>query len=685
MNDRKNPAPGPGLSRSDLEHLVDEVQRRVGRLEEDRAVPGDRLAEVEAELGVLREAVDDLSAGILDLENQLIKLVSSCERLLAGAGDSSLQPRRGGVLRRSASVMKRALGRTIGAARRLAGSRAGELDAPVELRIEAVAPVRRSSQLAVVVRVSGDPEQAPIPSELQAQTEPELVVVMWNEETGRAVVHPPGSDPVAVSAPDRSSLARSAAADFVADFDVRLSRLHPATLELCRWTVASEGLPLIVADGGDTSSRRGFAIDTVSDWSAAGNGAEKPPAPKLVKVVGGRTWGGLDDAGAPVVGGGGGRGYVVGPRAKRVVDHRVAELEGVVAPATGDDGRPGLLILSTAAGGEIAAWLARTLKDAYLSTVVVTDGDGGSTLVRGLTELAHRVYPVAGFLEPEVRTSVVGELVRARRIEAIIRIGAAVDLPSAREDFPVLIDLPLTAAEVAIGADRVLALGAGIAEAARAHELDVVDLIPSAGPVGEAPVEAQLTGIRAAYGVPDDVRLVVTISDLEPEQRPEDAAAVARRLRDRDDLHFLVVGRGRLAGSLSDLAGYFELERFTFAPPGHPVSELVAVCDCVLSTAEADPWPAAVSSALALGRSVVATDVDGVRELAADAGGDRCALRRVGDVDGLAEAVVEALDTHRKPRATKKAWQAAAGRGERASAAVREALERGRSGNPGQG
>ncbi|MEX1310816.1 MAG: glycosyltransferase [Candidatus Sulfomarinibacteraceae bacterium] len=685
MNDRKNPAPGPGLSRSDLEHLVDEVQRRVGRLEEERTVPVDRLAEVEAELGVLREAVADLSAGILDLENQLIKLVSSCERLLAGAGDASPQPRRGGVLRRSASVMKRAVGRTIGAVRRLAGSKTGEPAAPVELRVKVVAPVRRSAKLAVVVRVSGDPGQQPIPTELQAQTDPELVVVVWNEETGKAMVHSRGSDPVEVSAPDRSSVAHAAAVDFVADFDARLRRLHPATLELCRWTVASEGVPLIVADGGDSTSRRGFAINTASDWSAAGDGAGRPPAPKLVKVVAGRTWGGLEDAGAPVVGGGAGRGYVVGPGTARVVDHRVAELDGVVAPAAGGDDRPGLLILTTTAGGEIAAWLVRTLKDVYASTVVVTDGDGGSALVRGLTELAHRVYPVAGFLEPEVRSSVVGELVRSRRIENVIRIGAAVDLPSAREGFPAVVDLPLTAADVSADADRVLALGDGIAEAARAHELDVVDLIPAAAPPGEAPAEAQLGGIRAAYGVPDDARLVVTICDLEPAKRPEDVAAVARRLRGRDDLHFLVVGRGRLAGSLSDLAGYYGLERFTFAPPGHPVSELVAVGDCVLSTAEADPWPAAVSSALALGRSVVATDIDGVRELAADAGGDRCALRPVGDVDGLAEAVVEALDTHRKPRATKKAWQAAASRSERALTVVREALRRGRSDNPEQG
>ena len=38
---------------------------------------------------------------------------------------------------------------------------------------------------------------------------------------------------------------------------------------------------------------------------------------------------------------------------------------------------------------------------------------------------------------------------------------------------------------------------------------------------------------------------------------------------------------------------------------------------------------------LALGRHVVATDVDGVRELVAAADGERCVLRPPGDLEGL--------------------------------------------------
>ncbi len=180
--------------------------------------------------------------------------------------------------------------------------------------------------------------------------------------------------------------------------------------------------------------------------------------------------------------------------------------------------------------------------------------------------------------------------------------------------------------------------------------------------------------MRSAYGVPEDARLILTVCDLEPANRPSDVAAIARRLRHREDIYLLLIGQGSLAGSISDLAGYFELDRFIFAPSGHSVTEIVAASDCVLSTAEVDPWPVSVGAALALGRSVVATEIDGVRELVAAANGDRCTLLPPGDVNGLAAAVVEALGSQRKPRATKKAWNAARARSAKAADVIREAL-----------
>jgi glycosyltransferase involved in cell wall biosynthesis len=259
-------------------------------------------------------------------------------------------------------------------------------------------------------------------------------------------------------------------------------------------------------------------------------------------------------------------------------------------------------------------------------------------------------------------------------VRAILRIGASFELPSFEDSRPVVVDLPIDGSEILSGADLTLALGREMTEAAQERGVVTRAMVPGPAPGGEIPQTDHSADVRSAYGVPEDARLILTVCDLEPANRPSDVAAIARRLRHREDIYLLLIGQGSLAGSISDLAGYFELDRFIFAPSGHSVTEIVAASDCVLSTAEVDPWPVSVGAALALGRSVVATEIDGVRELVAAANGDRCTLLPPGDVNGLAAAVVEALGSQRKPRATKKAWNAARARSAKAADVIREAL-----------
>lgn len=685
MNDTSNGPAGNGRSRSDLELRMSEIERRIGRLEDGLTVPGKRRNELEAEVGVLREAVADLSASNLDLHNQLIKLVSSCERILAGSGEKARNAGREGALWRSASLVRRAARRTvrgtIGAARRLAGSNPPGAPEALRLEIEPTnTPVGRAPRIALVVRTSDDPAEIEPSSDLDRQTETDLTLVVWNEETSTAVVHEPGAAPVVVAAPAGEAVAAAMTAGLVAEVALPLSKLHPTLFERCRWTVASEGLPLIVADLA-RGSNPGGRLEPVADWLARSTVGSVPPRPALTKVVG-NGWRVIDRPASSVVGAGFGRGYVVGAGATGKLAHRVAPVDGVVAPYPSGDERPAVLVLASSRAAELTAWLLRTMADGFRCTVLLTGEVDGSPLVRALTELADRVYPISGFLEPEILPSLVADLVRAHRVRSVLRVGTGIDLPDFDEFRPVVIDLPLHGSEVADEADLVLALGGDIGDAAFEHGLETMTLVPGPAQAGTIPAAEELTGIRSAYGVSEQTRLVLAFCDLEPAHRPEDVTAVARRLRHLEDVSFLVVGQGSLAGSISDLAGYFELDRFSLAPPGHPLTDLVAVSDCVLSTAELDPWPVAVGAALALGRSVVATDIDGVRELAEAVDFDRCALCPPGDVDALAAAVIEALDTHRRPRATKKAWKAAAARSAAAAEVVRAALDRAPEGEP---
>jgi glycosyltransferase involved in cell wall biosynthesis len=674
VTEADHPAPGGGLARGDLETRLAAIERRLAALEGRGSRPRDREA-LETEVATLREAVADLGADVLDLHNQLDRLVSSCERLLAGAAGGGELGRRSsggaaGSLRRAG---RRTLKKVVESLRRL-GSGGGGDDRPPKLELDlevAAETVRRAPRLAVVLAVTGDPAAAEVPAALRRQTDPELEVVLWNEGAGRAVVHGRGGERADRDAPDRAALAGTLAAEWVAEADAVPSKLEATVVELCRWTLASEGLPLVVeVDGGTTSRPRvGWRIEPVATWA----GAAAPRRSDLAKAVGGRDWHPAVVTGRASVAAGGGRAYLTRAGRRGRLSHEVAPLAGVVQPLAGDDGRPAVLVLSSAGdGGRLAAWLLRAAA-AELRPVVLLVGDAATSPARdALAALAPEVYPAGAWLEPAVAPSLAADLVRARGIRTVLRIGGPLELSGLGDARPVVVDWPLEPDHVAPGADRVLAVGEDIARRARAAGLETVDLVPSPELPGEPPDPARLAAVRAAYGIADNVSLVLALCDLEPDRRPEDVAAVAWRLRDRDDVRVLLVGRGSLAGTVSDIAGHLGLERFSFSPPGHPPAELVAACDCVLSTAERDPWPLSVAAGLALGRPVIACGVDGVRELTAAAGG-RSALCPPGDVDALARAVSEALDGPR-PRITKKAWKAAADRSRRCRETVLVAL-----------
>ncbi len=553
MSESKNPPPGNGPARSDLAVRLSEIERRLGRLEDRRTTPGDRLTEVEAELGVLRQAVEDLAAENLDLSNQLIKLVSSCERILAGAGVADLGVRRRGGLRESASAVGRAtrgvVRSTVGVARRMLGAREAEPGAPCDVDVRlAASPAGAAPRIAVVVRVLDDPESVAVPAELRNQTDPELTVVIWNRAASKAAIHAAGAAPVVIDAADRKALAAVLEADLVADLDLPLPSFHPTTMELCRWTAASEALPLVVAGDGGGTTRRGWALQPLADWTAPAANHGAPVRPALAKRVGGRGWGGSESPDSPFVGTGVGRGYLPGVGAKGPAVHRVAPLDGVVASAAVGDDRPAVLVLLSARGGEICTWLLRTLADDFRFVVFLRGSEGGPQLRRGLTELADRVYPVDRFLEPVVWPSLVRDVVRAHEVRSILRIGESFELPSFDGSRPVIVDLPVDLFEVLTGADSTLALGRGIAEAARQRGEVTVELVPGPAPGGETPKNDRAADLRSAYGVPEDGHLVLTVCDLEPANRPEDVAAVARRLRHREDIHLLLIGQGSLAG-----------------------------------------------------------------------------------------------------------------------------------------
>lgn len=667
MNHNSKPT-GDARGRRDLAGRLADADDRLGGDGRQDERENTRLASIEAELARLRKTVDDLAADTLDLNNQLDRLVSICERLVGGALADAADRRVSG-LKHAVSVAgltaRRVAGRVVGAARSLTGNRRPAVRRPpaVELKI-AERPVTRSPDLVVIARTAADPETVGRRHAIGNQTDPRFDLVVWNRERSRAVLYEQGRDPRAVVAGSRAALTAELSAELVADVGDGGALLHPTLIERCRWAAASEGIPLV---GGPSGSEARWRVMPRSAWAEHG-GAET--GMRLVKRVDTGGWGPWAEVGTPAVASGAGSGYLCTGDGG-VVEHSVAPLAGVVQPVASADGRRPVLVVTSRRGAGATAWLVGALGGRFRSTVVVTDAGERDASVRALTELTEWVYPLRGFLAPEVWPSVVADVARAHAASVVLRVDADIDI-DVGTDAPRVIDLPFEPSGVDGSADVVIALGASIADAARSHEIDIVELVPGPAMADSMPRPEELAGVRAAYGVPEGARLVLAAVALEPDQRPEDVASVARRLADRAEIHILLVGQGTLAGTVSDLAGYLGLGNFSFAPQGHPLTDLIAACDCLLSTAEIDPWPVATATALALGRSVVATDVDGVRELCAAAGFDRCRLCRPGDVDALAQAVGDAVDSDRAPRMTRKAWTAA---GARATVAARTVLE----------
>jgi glycosyltransferase involved in cell wall biosynthesis len=453
--------------------------------------------------------------------------------------------------------------------------------------------------------------------------------------------------------------------------------------------MASEGVPLVVVQAvGGRRPRKLFDVEDVDRWCARGDVGADPVVPAMAKIVGfcGKGVPGL--AAGRVVWNtfGGGGGYVLsGPPSSAAV-HEIAALEGVVVPLGRDDPRPQVLLVTPLSGGAFALvmWLLRGLENEFRCTVFLVEAARGDEhRIRAMSELAAEVYPVAGFLDPMVWPSLAADLVRTRGFTAVLRVGRGFEFSPSDDVRPHVVDLPLDSSEVAPGARVVLALGRGIAGAATAGGATVIPLASAPAVPADPPDPESTVSIRSAFGIPDDHRLVITICDLAAEHRPEDVAAVAHRLHHRRDTHFLLVGEGDLGGTVSDIARYFGLENFTMAPHTHDLHDLIMAADVVLITAERDPWSVPAAAALALGRHLVATDVDGRQELVDACGGDRHALVAPGDVGGLAAAVEAAVDARPRPRATKKAWKAAGARSDQNLRVVADVLRGDKGGSKG--
>ncbi len=280
--------------RRHLEVRLTEIEGRLRAVERETLMSDESSISVDAELGVMREAVDDLASDVFDLHDQMTTLVSAYERILAGAagGGLDITLERGIGARGSAFVVRRAARRavraTLGVARRAFGSSADGERAGLDIEIKPAATLAtRLPSLSVIVQTEDEPHDCDASKFFANQTDPDTEIVVWNPEIGVALVQVGGKPVTTIEATDRRSLVEKIDASFIASPVNPFRQLLPTVLEICRWTLASEGVPLIV--GGFPARGRSMEvlrIRSADDWCDEEDPTTSLGGPAVVKLVG---------------------------------------------------------------------------------------------------------------------------------------------------------------------------------------------------------------------------------------------------------------------------------------------------------------------------------------------------------------------------------------------------------------
>jgi glycosyltransferase involved in cell wall biosynthesis len=153
---------------------------------------------------------------------------------------------------------------------------------------------------------------------------------------------------------------------------------------------------------------------------------------------------------------------------------------------------------------------------------------------------------------------------------------------------------------------------------------------------------------RAELGLRDDAPLAAVVGLLNV-AKGQDIALEALALRGLERLQLVFAGHGELAGELEERARRLDLgARVRFLGFRDDVPALLAAADFALVPSRWEGMPYVVLESMACSRPVVATPVDGARDLIAEA--DNGYLARDFTPEGVADAVRAMLASSREER-----------------------------------
>lgn len=152
-------------------------------------------------------------------------------------------------------------------------------------------------------------------------------------------------------------------------------------------------------------------------------------------------------------------------------------------------------------------------------------------------------------------------------------------------------------------------------------------------------------GFRQELGIGPDVLLIGIVGRLVPIKNHVMFLDAASKIVSKDipeKVKFVIIGDGECAGHLKDYARRLRLQDdILFTGWRHDLAPVYADLDIVALTSLNEGTPVSIIEAMASGRSVVATDVGGVRDLVAS--GENGYLVRSNDVDGFAGKLIDLI------------------------------------------
>ncbi len=148
---------------------------------------------------------------------------------------------------------------------------------------------------------------------------------------------------------------------------------------------------------------------------------------------------------------------------------------------------------------------------------------------------------------------------------------------------------------------------------------------------------------RRALGLPEHAPVVGTIANFKPQKAPLDFVEVARRVAQaRPDARFFFAGDGELRGAVQAAVARAGLgDRLQLLGWRRDVPALLGALDVLLLTSRWEGLPRVCPQAMAAGRPIVASAVDGVPEAVVDGRNGR--LFPAGDLARASAAVLELL------------------------------------------